>query len=117
MIQPTRTRLYSNETINEGRIPGREEVSSSIGGKNLVLLLDSSKPREHLKAIGHVPATDALFDKAGVATEADDGTVSLADPGGIRAFVAAAKKHRIWDREPGLRAAGAPKKEKARKRA
>ncbi|MCX7354700.1 MAG: catalase [Alphaproteobacteria bacterium] len=71
----------------------------------------------HLKAIGHVPAADALFDKAGVATEADDGTVSLAGSGGIKAFVAAAKKHRIWDREPGLRAAGVPKPEKARKRA
>ncbi|MGE0096027.1 MAG: catalase HPII, partial [Alphaproteobacteria bacterium] len=70
----------------------------------------------HLKTIGHVPAADALFDKAGVATEADEGTVSLAGTGGIKSFIAAAKKHRIWDREPAVRAAGGKANGNARRR-
>ena len=70
----------------------------------------------HLKAIGHVPAADALFDKAGIGTDADEGTVSLAGSSGVKAFIAAAKKHRVWDREPGLRTAGVPTKENSRKR-
>ena len=65
----------------------------------------------HLKVIGHVPAADALFDKAGIGTDADEGTVSLAAGGGIKAFIAAAKTHRIWDREPDLRKAGTQAKE------
>ena len=71
----------------------------------------------HLKVIGHVPAADALFDKAGIGTDADEGTISLAGSGGIKAFIAAAKKHRIWDREPPLRAAGGKADGKAKKRA
>ena len=70
----------------------------------------------HLKAIGHVPAADVLFDRAGIGTDADEGTVSLAESGGIKAFIAAAKKHRIWEREPALRAAGTPPGGKAKKR-
>lgn len=47
--------------------------------------------------------------------DADEGTVSLADAGGAKAFIAATKQHRIWDREPQLRKAGTANG-KARKR-
>jgi len=59
----------------------------------------------HLKAIGHVPAAAALFEAAGVQTEADEGIVSLASGSGLKAFIDTAKRHRIWDREPKVRPA------------
>jgi catalase len=58
----------------------------------------------HLKVIGHVAAAKPLMDKAGV--EADDGIVALEGSGGTKAFTAAAKEHRIWEREPKLRSPG-----------
>jgi catalase len=56
----------------------------------------------HLKVIGHVAAARALLDKAGV--ESDAGVVEVSTPKAFAAFVAAAKKQRIWDREPKARA-------------
>ncbi|QDO99040.1 catalase [Ferrovibrio terrae] len=58
----------------------------------------------HLKVIGNVAAAKPLMDKAGV--EPDDGIVALEGAGGTKAFIAAAKQHRIWDREPKLRSPG-----------
>jgi catalase len=58
----------------------------------------------HLKAIGHVAAAAPVFQKASVQPDADEGVVDLA--GGVEAFVAAAKQHRIWKREPTLRSPG-----------
>jgi len=58
----------------------------------------------HLKVIGHVAAAKPLMDKAGV--EPDDGIVALEGTSGTKAFIAAAKQHRIWDREPKLRSPG-----------
>ncbi|MBS4044855.1 MAG: catalase [Alphaproteobacteria bacterium] len=58
----------------------------------------------HLKVISHVAAAKPLMDKAGV--EPDDGIVALEGTGGTKAFIAAAKQHRIWDREPKLRSPG-----------
>ena len=61
----------------------------------------------HLKVIGHVPAAASLFQKAGVAMDADEGTVGLSSKaGGLKTFVASARKHRIWVREPKLRTPG-----------
>ncbi len=54
----------------------------------------------HLKVIGHSEAAKPLLDKAGV--QADAGIVAL-DGGGSKAFVTAAAKGRIWDREPKVR--------------
>jgi catalase len=45
-----------------------------------------------------------MFAKAGIARDADAGVVDLA--GGTKAFVTAAKGHRIWEREPTLRTPG-----------
>ncbi len=58
----------------------------------------------HLKVIGHVAAAASLFEQAGVPS--DDGVVALEGREGIAGFIAAAKGHRIWEREPTLRAPG-----------
>ncbi|MGI4799762.1 MAG: catalase, partial [Janthinobacterium lividum] len=52
----------------------------------------------HLKVIGHTEGAQALMDKAGVVT--DVGVVGLSTP---QAFLDAAGKGRVWDREPSVR--------------
>jgi catalase len=59
----------------------------------------------HLKVIGLVPAARRLFDKARVDPQADEGVLSL-EGKGIDAFFAAARTHRIWQREPTVRTPG-----------
>ncbi len=58
----------------------------------------------HLKVIGHTAEAKPLLDKAGVA--ADEGVVALGTADAVRSFVEAAKKNRIWAREPSLRSPG-----------
>jgi catalase len=60
----------------------------------------------HLKVIGHVEAAMPVFEKAAVPADADDGVVDLAKSGGIKAFITAAKQHRVWERELTLRSPG-----------
>ena len=60
----------------------------------------------HLKVIGHGASAAPLFEKAAVAIDADDGMVALEGRAGVAAFIAAAKQHRIWAREPSLRSPG-----------
>ncbi len=60
----------------------------------------------HLKIIGFAPGATSLLQAAGISDKADEGLVSLATKGGARAFVSAAKQHRIWSREPSLRDPG-----------
>jgi catalase len=58
----------------------------------------------HLKVIGHLPAAASLLKAAGVDPTGDDpGLVALGAAKGEGAFVAQAKKGRIWDREPRVR--------------
>jgi catalase len=67
----------------------------------------------HLKAIGHVPAASELFGKAGIDLSGDDragddgagagGIADVAAARGLAAFLAAARRHRVWDREPSVR--------------
>ena len=59
----------------------------------------------HLKTIGLTAAAEPLLAKAGVAVDADEGVVRV-DGRTLDAFVGAAKRHRIWDREPTLRTPG-----------
>jgi catalase len=59
----------------------------------------------HLKIIGHTAGAAALLDAAGVGHKADDGVVALRGSD-ARPFIAAAKRHRIWAREPKLRSPG-----------
>jgi catalase len=58
----------------------------------------------HLKVIGHVSAAGPLLDKAAI--EPDAGVVGLEGRGAVKAFIAAARQQRIWDREPGVRSPG-----------
>jgi catalase len=60
----------------------------------------------HLKVIGHTEAAAALFDKAAVPIDADDGVVALEGKTGAADFIKAAKRHKIWEREPTLRSPG-----------
>jgi catalase len=53
----------------------------------------------HLKVIGHVAAAAPLFELASVDPAADDGLVAV-DTSGVEPFIAAARRHRIWAREP-----------------
>lgn len=58
----------------------------------------------HLKVIGHTTAAEILLEAASV--EKDDGVIPLGDKKSVGAFIQAAKRGRIWDREPKLRAPG-----------
>ena len=60
----------------------------------------------HLKVIGYVAPAAPIFEKAAVAADADEGVVDLAGSAGIGDFIAAAKQHRIWERELSLRTPG-----------
>lgn len=53
----------------------------------------------HLKVIGYNGNTEQLFRKAGIEQGADEGVLDVAG-GQFDALVAAAKKHRVWGREP-----------------
>ena len=54
----------------------------------------------HLKVIGTTKGARALFEAAGVGRDNDAGVVALEERGAPDAFVKAAKKLRIWAREP-----------------
>ena len=60
----------------------------------------------HLKIIGFAPEQPLCSKLREISDEADDELVSLATKGGARAFVSAAKQHRIWSRELSLRDPG-----------
>jgi catalase len=53
----------------------------------------------HLKVIGHTAAAQALFAKAGIADELDEGVIELSSAAGVKRFIEAAKQQRVWDRE------------------
>ena len=58
----------------------------------------------HLKVIGHVPAAKPLLLRAGIAKElVDGGIVPLTGVDAVAGFITAAKKGRVWDREPKVR--------------
>ena len=56
----------------------------------------------HLKVIGHTAAAQALFDKAGIEEDLDEGVIEFGSAGDIKRFVEAAMKQRVWDREARL---------------
>ena len=58
----------------------------------------------HLKVIGYIPPAKSLLQRAGITDElVDGGVVKLTGADAIAAFITAAKKTRIWDREPKVR--------------
>ena len=58
----------------------------------------------HLKVIGHTKGAQPLLDRAGV--KRDAGIVALPNNKAVANFIAAAKRGRIWAREPSLRNPG-----------
>ena len=58
----------------------------------------------HLKVIGYLPAAKPLLQRAGITDDlVDAGVVKLDGANAVASFIAAAKKTRIWDREPKVR--------------
>ncbi len=57
----------------------------------------------HLKAIGVNDATAPLLAKAGIEVDEKMGVVALQGAKGIEGFIGAAKKHKIWERDPLVR--------------
>jgi catalase len=58
----------------------------------------------HLKVLGYAAAAEPLLRRAGItAALADEGVIPLANVGAVGGFIAAAKKMRVWDREPKVR--------------
>jgi catalase len=53
----------------------------------------------HLKALAYVADATPLLDKAAVEPDIETGVIELDGKKGIDGFIAAAKQHRIWDRE------------------
>ena len=53
----------------------------------------------HLKAIGFSKAAQALFAKAGIAEDLDDGVVDIGSAPGLKRFIETAKEQRVWARE------------------
>ncbi|MET3522244.1 catalase [Mesorhizobium sp. M4B.F.Ca.ET.190.01.1.1] len=57
----------------------------------------------HLKFIAFVQSSSPLFVKAGVATDADEGLISLDGVSGINTFVQSCRRLRLWGREPAVK--------------
>ena len=53
----------------------------------------------HLKYIGHADGGRTLLEKAGVPVDADEGVIALAGKDDVPAFILAASKLRLWERE------------------
>src|SRR5262249_34255821 len=62
----------------------------------------------HLKVIGFNEAARRLLDKAWIEPSSQRGVLAIDDKKGIDGFIAAAKKYKIWDREPLVRPPGCP---------
>ena len=57
----------------------------------------------HLKVIGFQQTAEMLFEKASVSTDADEGLVDVTSAK-LESLMETAKRHRIWEREPSVRA-------------
>ena len=58
----------------------------------------------HLKVIGYLAPARDLLDRAHVVD--DDGVIEIGGKRDMQRFIAAARRHRIWEREPTLRTPG-----------
>ena len=77
-------------------VPGAEDAARlAAAAVNVNWLRDAFG---HLKAIGYNEASRVLFAKGGLDAKAP-GVVALDGKGGIDAFISAAKKHKIWERD------------------
>ena len=57
----------------------------------------------HLKAIGYVDDAGPILERAGIEPDRKMGVVPIEGKEGTTAFVAVARKHRVWEREPLVR--------------
>jgi catalase len=57
-----------------------------------------------LKAIGHAAAAAPLFAKADLADDLDDGVIDIGSAAGVKAFIEAASRQRVRNREAALAA-------------
>lgn len=103
-IGPMKNGLTPDMTIDGGPsclfdavvlLPGQAEVPSLIATAAAINWLRDAFG--HLKAIGFNNAAQAMFGKAGLDAAAP-GIVSVGK--GVDDFIAAAKDHKIWDRDP-----------------
>jgi catalase len=58
----------------------------------------------HLKVIGYTSGAAPLLEKAGITDQADEGVVSLAVLQSVSTFINVARRQRVWEREPAIRA-------------
>jgi catalase len=56
----------------------------------------------HLKVIGYTAPAQALFAKASIAEDLDEGVIEINSAAGVKRFVEAAKQHRVWEGEARL---------------
>lgn len=57
----------------------------------------------HCKFIAFTPEAAPLFEKAGVAPDADEGLINLADSASISTFIESCRKLRLWAREAAVK--------------
>ncbi len=83
-------------------------LASEKGGQDLATQAAAvdwaSDAFAHLKVLGHTAGAQPLLDRAGV--KPDAGIIALSSAKAVGAFITAAKKGRIWAREPNLRRPG-----------
>jgi catalase len=78
---------------------GTWELAREAGALDFV-----SDAFNHLKVIGYLPAAKPLLQRAGITDELmDAGVVKLGGGDAVAGFITAAKKTRVWDREPKVR--------------
>ncbi len=106
-----RQRHPAKQKVDGGPSVLYDAVALVVSEEGAALLAGTAAARDfvadafaHAKFIAYVAAAQPLLDKAGV--KPDAGFVAL-DAGGAADFVAACRKLRFWDREPGTRPAEA----------
>lgn len=77
--------------------PADDQVEELLDNPDLIDWIRNAYA--HLKVIGYTQATQPLFEKAAVATDADEGLVDVTKAK-LDDFVEQAKRHRIWNRTP-----------------
>jgi catalase len=78
---------------------GAQELSTQAAAIDWV-----SNAFAHLKIIAHTPGAGPLLERSGV--KEDKGVIDLTNDKSIKEFISAAKKGRLWQREPTLRNPG-----------
>jgi len=77
---------------------GASKLARDSGAVNFV-----ADAFNHLKVIGYASTAEPLLRRAGISAELADAGVLALTNGSVTGFIAAAKKMRVWDREPKIR--------------